>query len=335
MSFLRIGDFFQHVHLLRELTRSQARQITIFGFTELNPAVSLFPEFTFELVSRDEILQDLTRRELPWYRAGWRLEKHLHRLNRKPWDLIINLSHTLFSARLMDCLSANEKWGTQFQDGKSGGWNPWIAEMNNNWIDNPKPEFTYVELLAQGMGISLPPGPPAERKGAEIWLQPLTSDPKKNWSLGSWRQLYQHLKKSNVVRVICAPREAELLSPHFEYVDALSFADIRQQRKNCRLLVCGDTSVIHFAALEGIPTLGLYLGSANPHKTPPRQAQSTIAVGEVPCWPCPHRSPCTQTRHKCGESLSVKHVLKLIHQELGGENGQRRRRASLEHTQEA
>lgn len=335
MSFLRLGDFFQHVQLLRELLRGREQKITIAGFTELKPAVSLFPEFSFELVPRNEILMELTQRDFPWYRAGWILEQSLNRLKSVEWNLIANLSHTLFSARLMDCLSSREKWGVQFENGKSAGWNPWLIEMNNNWVSQQKPEFTYVETLAKAMGVTLSPAPKAQSTGREIWLQPLTSDEKKNWAMGNWQYIAKHLSKTHPVRVISAPSETKILEPWFSTVEGLSFSQIREQKENCRLIVSGDTSVIHFAALESIPTFGIYLGSANRYKTPPRQAESPIMTGNVPCYPCPHRSPCTQATHKCGEAVNQKDVLKLIEIELGGVHGERRRRASFEHTQEA
>ena len=57
---------------------------------------------------------------------------------------------------------------------------------------------------------------------------------------------------------------------------ALKFEEIRRRSESCQLLVAGDTSVLHFAALEGIPVAGLYLGPANVCKTPPRQERGLV-----------------------------------------------------------
>ncbi len=340
--------------MLRELARVQGHQsTTVLGFTELQPAIDLFPEFRFELIPRQELLDDLTQRNRPWYRAGWVLEKVLKKLAESRWDLLANLSHTSFSARLMDCLEAKEKWGVQYENGKSAGWNPWLVEMNNNWVDNLQPQLTYAELLAKGMGLTLS-GPVAPKNGGtELWLQPLTSDEKKNWSMGNWQFLAKYLSKNNPVRVIAAPSESRILTPWFDKVEVLTFLQMRAQKEACRLLVSGDTSVVHFAALEGIATFGIYLGSANPYKTPPRQLGAKMAAGLESCWPCAHRSPCSQATHRCGEAVNAKEILKQIENELigksmqpngrleifevteGGVNGQGRRRTSAEYTQEA
>lgn len=311
LSFLRLGDFFQHVPLLRALTTSRPGSITVLGFTELKAAVDLFPEFQFHLIAREEMLEDMSRKDSPWYRAGWILEKYVRAIDHSA-DLLVNLSHTKFSARLMDCLKAAEKWGVQFENGRSAGWNPWLKAMNENWVENREPQLTYTDFLARAMGLTLTAPTAPNTEGGEIWLQPLTSDEKKNWSMGNWQYLAKQLSKSHPVKVICAPSEQKILSPWFAEVHAMTFAEIRAHKDNCRLFVSGDTSVIHFAALEMIPTLGIYLGSANPYKTAPRQIGAWIVTGNESCWPCAHRAPCSRASHLCGEAVRGKDILKMI-----------------------
>ena len=70
--------------------------------------------------------------------------------------------------------------------------------------------------------------------------------------------------------------EAELQPIFGDLFSALSFQEMREQKENCRLLISGDTSVLHFAVLEEIPVHSIFLGPANPYKTPPRQKNALV-----------------------------------------------------------
>lgn len=321
LSFLRLGDFFQHLHLL---PRGE-EDVHVLGFTELAPARELYPWIHFHLLDRKELFLDLTRKDRPWYRAVHEVESFAAGVPRA--RLLINFTHTLFSARMMDLLEAEDIRGARFHQGRTAGWNPALREFNETWIGNKTPRWNYIDFLAEALELPKPPPVPcsAPREG-EIWLQPFTADEKKNWPLEKWFRLFARLSAAgHRVRVIGAPSEGERLTKCFPptHVSLLSFADIRRRKDQCRLLVCGDTSVIHFAALEGMRVLGIYLGPANPLKTAPRVTEATVVSGLVPCSPCGHKEACSQALHECAEDLTDSQIFETIQRSSRPKGGER------------
>ncbi|PWU14775.1 MAG: hypothetical protein C5B49_12675 [Bdellovibrio sp.] len=326
LSFLRLGDFFQQAHLLRAMTDDE---IHVSGFDELAPAVPLFPEWRFHLYPRRQFhLQDQRR---PWYRGAYLLEQLIESLDRESFHKIYNFTHTRFSARLMDCLRGGEKVGVQFAEGRAAGWTPALREFNDQWIETSFPRLSYIDFLAEALSLPSPPlvearplaGTPPQT-GAQphlqrpVWLQPLTSDDKKNWHLSSWRELCQRLDGL----IVGAPAESDILRRHFPdcKIAALSLLEMKRQAEDCRLLISGDTSVLHFAVLFGIPTLGLFLGPANPRKTAPRQRGAHVLWPQAPCSPCFHSGTCHQARHHCAERLRADQVFSVAESIIHGKN---------------
>lgn len=321
LSFLRLGDFLHHWALLKPLI-NEGHEVTVLGFTELASIAPLFPELKFHLLHRSEIQSDLVERDHPWYRAALSLEKYLAAFAEQSCDLLLNLSHTRFSARVMDCLEAGEKRGAQYENGQTTGWTAELRDFNQAWVQEKTPALTYVDTLAQALRLQAAPLSLANRKSSgEIWLQVLTSDSKKNWPLPYWRRLGEGLRaQSHTVRVLCAPGDAESLLAYFpaEWIAAWNFTEIRRQKAQARLVVSGDTSVLHFAASESIPTCGLYFGPANPYKTAPRQKEAIVLCGNTDCTPCSHRSPCSRQQQDCAIGASPYEIVTALTAVLEG-----------------
>lgn len=318
LSLLRLGDFFHHVNLLREIRRRAIAagkaqvELHVLAFNDCKVAATLFPEFQFHFIPRKELQFELVERHRTWRRALGIL-KHLTReLNEYDFAETYNLTHTAFSGRMMDLLTCPEKRGLQYKDGRAQLSTQGLHYVNEVWAFEREPLFNWIDATAASVEVPEPPILPASsiRKGDEVWLQPLTSDPKKNWSIPKWRELAQRLRTAKTpFRFICAPGEGSLLAATLgEDVFEMTFAAIREQARGCALLVAGDTSVLHFAVLEAIPVMGLYLGPANPFKTPPRQREAAIWWSAVGCSPCGHRNSCSQATQVCEEALNAEEV---------------------------
>lgn len=318
LSLLRLGDFFHHVHLLREIRRraeaagrTGAVEMHVLAFADVKVAEKLFPEFRFHFLPRAELQIELVERDRSWRRALLLLKNSLRELNEYDFAVTYNLTHTAFSGRVMDLIACPEKKGLRFEDGRPILEGQGLRYVNEIWAFEKEPLFNWVDATAVSVESSEPPilGSRAGG-GGEIWLQPLTSDPKKNWSIPKWRELARRLRAQNrTFRFIAAPGEGAVLATALgEDVFEMTFAAIRDTRERCALLVAGDTSVLHFAVLEQIPVMGLYLGSANPFKTPPRQKGAAIWWSQVGCAPCAHRSDCRQVSQVCEEALGAEEV---------------------------
>lgn len=318
LSLLRLGDLFHHVHLLREIKRraeaagrAGAVELHVLAFTDARAAEKLFPEFRFHFIPRAELQTELVERHRSWRRALHLLKTAVRDLNEYDFALTYNLTHTAFSGRLMDLIACPEKKGLRFEDGRAVLDSQGLRYVNEIWAFEKEPLFNWVDATAASVDAVEPPILAAERReGGEVWLQPLTSDAKKNWPIPRWRELARRLRAQRTpFRFIAAPGEGALLAAALgEDVYEMTFQALREARERCALLVAGDTSVLHFAVLERIPVMGLYLGPANPFKTPPRQKGAAIWWAPVGCSPCGHRSTCSQATHACAEALGAEEV---------------------------
>jgi len=55
--------------------------------------------------------------------------------------------------------------------------------------------------------------------------------------------------------------------------------------KKCRLFIGNDSSLMHIAAISGVPTIGIF-GPANPLRTGPRGLKAGVISGKSGCSPC-------------------------------------------------
>lgn len=316
LSLLRIGDFFQHVQFLNEVAaRNPEAHLHVVAFADIKSIQNLFPKWSFHFIPRLEIQRDFVEKDRPWYRGLYLLESALAEVFATEWSLVLNPTQTGFSARLMDCLQAQEKRGTQFLNGQTAGWNQDLHFLNDYYQALPKPELSWIELTSRSLGFELPHAKFARvRTHGEIWLNPTTSDARKDWPLANWKNLASSLKSQDLpVRVLGAPGDQQWLETEFQgfEIGAWKFQDVKNYGKNCRLLISGDTSTPHLLALQQVPMLTLFLGPANDFKTAPRLYNSSILATRAHCAPCGHRGACTQERQICSDTISVLDVLQV------------------------
>ena len=319
LSLMRMGDFFQQVPLLEQL-RAEGNEVHVLVNDSLRGAVSLFPQFKAHFLSRDQLQKLLGSSQANTLSALALLQKTITELNTVGFDRIENWTHNFLSARLMDLLQAPEKKGAQFCDGVLiKDKNRALSYLNETWGDSSFVGFHWIDAVAQAMNHSIPtlPKVDAHRVGP-IYLQVLTSDIKKNWDLKNWLELSRVLEsEGHEVKILCAPFETEkIVSAGFEQrqIAALQLNDMKKALGQASLLVTGDTSVAHLAALTKTPTLALFLGSANPWKTAPRLKGARILWSQVACSPCRHRDPCSQAEIFCAKKLSIETVQREVTQ---------------------
>lgn len=146
-----------------------------------------------------------------------------------------------------------------------------------------------------------------------ILIQPLTSDPKKNWGLPRFLHLKKTLESAFPdfkVRILAADFEKELLSKIFAEADiwVTSISEARQILAEASLLITGDTSIKHLAAQVETPIVELVLGSSDYVKTRAFTKFSFAVKTTAACAPCKHSDKCSQKSHICAEMMSVEEV---------------------------
>lgn len=310
VSLLRIGDFFQQVPHLRAL--GEKHDVHVLVNESLRSVTGLFPEFRYHFFPRERLQDLLASPNCHLLSAFQELREVFENLNRENFQEIQNWTHNFLSARLLDLLQAPAKTGARFHDGQlvhSPGTQVYLNEV---WGPSSRPSFQWMDAVQMAVKSPRTGLLTADfHRHGPIYLQIFTSDQKKNWPQSSWVQLAQDLRElGEDVRILCAPFELEKMRADFYAfrVEVLSWTDLQAALGRAKLVVSGDTSIVHLAALNRAPVLGLYLGSADPYKTAPRQVGARVLWPEITCAPCRHSEECSQRRHLCSESLSVQTV---------------------------
>lgn len=314
LSLLRLGDLLMQKPLLDGLRRRYpgARLEIV-----VNPGASVAREAIdgvdeWIVFDRDRLQSAVGAAEIPLFAPVREVRRFMDDLSARNYDFIFNFTHNRLSAHLSAGIVAREKFGLLAEGrGFRRLEGRWARHFNERFGWRGATPFHYTELLAGVFGFDVAPASAVPR-GSRILLQPLTSDAKKNWSLENWKKVLHALRlEGRDVKILGAPFESEILAKHFECEDLLlaGLGEVRRALADTALVITGDTSIKHLAVLEGVPTLEIALGSAEPHLTGAYQRGAVMMRSSVGCAPCPPSSMCRKLSHECGESFSVEKVL--------------------------
>lgn len=320
LSLLRIGDILMHREIVRSIHAQYPQAEVHFLINQQFASVKeLLPEVSvWKYLPRTQIQDVLVKRNQHVDHAHQLLTSVVKDLNQEKYDLVLNLTNNFLSVRLMDLIVAKEKRGSAFQDGrKVRDQNRWQTYLNDHFSVTNGSRFHYVEVLSRALGLE------ADRstirthgKSNKIYFQLLTSDVKKNWGLSRFQKLIQALKfemPQFEFIGLCSPAERDMVSVFFQPSEFISpsLKEASDLLSEARLLVTGDTSLLHLAAQARCETIAIFLGSADPVKTSAWQNGSTLLTSTVGCAPCTHSKPCSQKSHLCAEEISVARVLAM------------------------
>jgi ADP-heptose:LPS heptosyltransferase len=303
ISILRLGDIFLHQEIVRDLKKAypHAKIDLVINeqFAMVGPLLHEIDHFHF--FPREALQRELVESSGSFFRGFAKVRHWIHQINLEDYDLVVDLTHTFLSQKLLELVNAKEKRGSV------------AGYLNDIFSSASSTSFHYVEALRRALNIqgTQTPRRIENRKIKKISIQPLTSDPKKNWSLTSFRQLVEYLTFEHPeyqIQILGAPFEEQLLRENFEEsdqvkIEILSLRDLEFRLWDTGLLISGDTATIHLAAQCRTPVVGLYLGSADPFKTAPWIEGGLIIHSDEACSPCPHSGSCSQSSHLCAENL--------------------------------
>lgn len=315
LSLLRVGDFFQHLHLAKQL-RGSGHEVHFLIHDECQSLVKLCTDYEFHIFPRKKLGRQLVSRHTHPLMPFHLLDEWLKKMNQLEFDEIQNWTHDRFSAKLMGMLSAPSKRGALMVQGKDVTcWRPGLRYLDEHWGASHTPTLSYIEALALAMEIpAVSPAPFRLNSTGPVVLQVTTSDVKKTWSLRSWIQLASLLAdQGEEVVVVTAPEELISVSSggwdSRIQVRGLDWIKTWDLLKRAKLLISGDTSVLHLAVHAETRVLGLYLGSANAKKTGPFQYKARTLTPQIECHPCYHRSDCRSQDHRCHDLITIQMVM--------------------------
>lgn len=319
ISLLRLGDLILQRPLVEGLRQKYPQsEIHLLLNKQFSDVEFLFAGLVDKFIyfDREALQKSCGEKE---YNILWgfkQLQGFVEEVNQTPYDVVYNFTHNRLSAHLAGLILSARQVGIYSRNGTFFGLaNPWI-QFFNSYFGRPEASgFHYTELLARALEINLPqPRVKAPRSASKplVLIQPLTSDAKKNWNLERYKSLLQTLKQQDTldVKVLGAAFEKDRLTQVFSENDLLicDLQGAEQALKAAALLVTGDTSIKHLAALHDVPILELSLGSSQPLQVGAYSNNSIMLQSRVRCGPCPHSAKCDQPRHHCAELLEVKPV---------------------------
>jgi ADP-heptose:LPS heptosyltransferase len=322
LSLLRIGDTLMHLQIVRGLKRKYPGAIIELV---INDEFSHLLSYLSTEVDKVHFFPRARGQGLIRSRANhleepvWMLEDWLQGLQGSQIDLLVNLTHTRISGFLMGLLPASSKVGLVIgaENGIQLLGNEWLRYLNEKFASGFQSEFHTIEVLARICEIEVPRRAIELRYSRQILLQPLTSDPKKNWHLSNWRSLLTKLRLALPdfpVAILASPQEFSQLHGLFQEEDllVLSIQEAADTLRSAGLLISGDTSLVHLAALSQTRTLMISLGSSDPVKTGPYLEGAMVISGRAQCRPCDHNKSCSQPTHLCGQTVTVDQVISLV-----------------------
>jgi ADP-heptose:LPS heptosyltransferase len=328
ISLLRIGDLILQRPLVEGLKQKHPHcEIHLLINKQFSQVEFLFDGLVDKFIyfDRDQLQKSCGENEFNIFWGLQSLKALLQDLNQIEYDQVYNFTHNRLTAHIAGLVRTKSHVGIFSQRGHFLGLtNPWIQFFNNYFGTSEAAGFHYTELLAKALEIPLKAASSKSIKSAGqklILIQPLTSDRKKNWSLKRYSELAKKIfiETDYSFRILGAPFERETLSQFFAESDLLicDFEDASKHIQHAALLITGDTSVKHLAALHEVPILELSLGSSQPLQTGAYSHDSIILQSRVACGPCPHSQPCSQDSHICGTILSLDAVFSASKKILG------------------
>lgn len=332
VSLLRLGDFIQAAPVIAGYKQKYPRaRIDVLVHTPVARLQSIFPTVDrWHTIDREELQNGLGRAEIPLLTSFHVLREQCDALAEEHYDLIVNLTHTEYSAWITGYIPARAKLGVTFDSRGQAFFNsPWFRYLNQRAGAGATDILNYTDIFAEACEIdrtklnwAMRPtsegeteaAPFTSGEGERIVIQALTSDSKKNWHASRWiswiDSIMDRRSKATVI-LLGAPNEREALESiragcvHFKRIQValLSLDGALALLNRSALLVTGDTSIKHLANAASCKVIEISLGSSDVRRTGIYKPDSLILDSKVPCAPCPHSAPCSQARHLCGEAI--------------------------------
>ncbi|MGE0763288.1 MAG: glycosyltransferase family 9 protein [Bdellovibrionales bacterium] len=349
VSLLRLGDVFLAAPALAGIKRRYPdAELHLLVNRQAAGAISLLGMVDrWHIFERDLLQQGLTDAESPILEPFYRLEGQLQKLRGYDFDMVLNFTHNRLSGWLCGIIGARQTIGLALDSqGRPRFGSNWFQFLNDRAEERGREIFHYSDVFWFGGGMDrearhwrwqLPAQAKVEAdallqgKTGFIALQPLTSESKKEWGSEHWvqaLQMMQQTRPQSEFVILGAPNERErcevlLTSLREKGVRAIvaicSLGTAVEILSRAEMLLTGDTSIKHLAAALPLKVIEISLGSSDWRRTGIYKSGAYIVQARVPCAPCPHSLPCSESFHRCGAILPPDFIAKFGLAVLGGE----------------
>ena len=322
LNHTRMGDLIQTTPLLTGLKEKYPdSEVTLLGNVKFASVCKHAPNID-KLMILDVaqfIKDDEETSILDVYRY---LENLVDELKGMKFDIVINLSHSKFSAALTRHLGAKEVHGfNATEDGLRIINDPWLVYFSSFLVFRKLNSLNLVDINQLGGGVTpkarslvLNTEEPKklaltvlEKIGIKdgervIGIQAGSSLKERRWPSEHFAAAADIISRKRGAKVILfgAPSEAELgkevesamKEPCINLIGETSLDELIGLVERCELLITNDTGTMHIAASVGTPSVALFLVHAFAAETGPHSIGNVIIEPDMECFPCAHNTTC-------------------------------------------
>lgn len=346
IALARLGDLIQCFPAISDLRRlPDTKSVDVLVQKDLLPLAKMHPGIRRAIpFAGDELLAAINS-ETDWFDLGMPLvDELLSALEEQPPDVIVNLTHTPFSAKLCSALPAAEVRGRTYQPGAGIAlpdvWSRYFFTLLESRAHNA---FNLVDVhrdIASGKRgvvdkLMIPSS--AKRFAVEklaglkgrrrIALGIGAHHPLRRWQIDLWLETALLIHNRGDVDVVLVGGESEreaaeritsALGNHgLNLCGQTDLPQLCAVLQRCDLFLGQDSGPLHLAALLKIPSVGLFLAMASAWETAPYVDGGVTIEPDISCYPCSENSACPDPQ--CHRVLSPEMVADTTLQTLRGE----------------
>ena len=278
-----MGDLIQTTPLIQGLKdKHRNARITLMVSSDFEDAVSLIPGVDDSIVFNLRQFKDSNEWEdESWVKIYRYIESKLNGIRNKDFDLLVNLSHSRFSALMVHYLKVKNVIGFYCNaTGDRMTGHPWMQYFGTEPFNRNFNEFNLVEIFSRSAGIDMtgreiqvlenrtdicsdegvPSDFPKSDDALIIGFQIGSSLENRRWSTASFAKLADLLVEKLNARILIfgvasesksAKEMIQLTKNKDQVTDLTGKTDLKQLSsllKDCDYLVTNDTGTMHLAA---------------------------------------------------------------------------------------
>jgi len=277
--------------------------------------------------------------DLSWVKIYRYLEKSLEDIKSRNFDLLVNLSHSKFSALMVRLLGIKNVVGFYCNDfGNRMTGHPWMQFFSVEVFNRKYNEFNLVEIFSRSGGVdvrgrTIEVVRPQNQLSVDtlmsfgeedilIGFQAGSSLEDRRWPLRSFANLADMLIENLNARIVIFGVEsenevAEEIKNSAKNKDRISnlagktnLSELSRWLEKCKYLVTNDTGTMHLAAALGTKIVGLFFAHAHPYETAPFSPGHLIFQARISCAPCSYGVHCNNI--VCIDKVRPQHLLSAI-----------------------
>ena len=327
LNLTRMGDLIQSTPLISGLREKYpSAKITLLVTSDFSEFVPFVPNIDDARVLDLRQFKDTPPGQaLTWVEIFNYLKSFMDALKAENFDMIVNLSHSRFSALMVRYLAVENVCG--FDCNAQGervihhAWMQYFATEPFNRIYNP---FNLVEIFTRsgdvnpaGRRIQLDESSIRETGTLDvlrdlqlqdgqllIGIQAGSSLEGRRWPWQSFAELAERLVDGLDAKIVLlgvageshlAEKIGDKISQKDHVLDLTgktSLAQLAGVLKQCNYLISNDTGTLHFASALGTPAVGLYFAHAHVFETGPYYPGNLVFQSRISCAPCSYGVHC-------------------------------------------